>query len=239
MSRQLVGVDGCPDGWLCVVAHHGSLDATILPDLDAVLGWFGSDAIITIDVPIGLTDAGARQCDLEARKLLKPPRASSVFPAPIRPTLSARTYLEACDLHVAADGRRMSKQAYAITAKIAQVDVVLRADPTLQRRVREVHPEVCFAVWNGNSHGDRPMLHKKGRSEGRAEREALIEANWPGQRQRLSATLRACGHGWHQDDLNDAFAALWTAQRVAAGCARVLPQKPPVDRFGLTMEIVA
>lgn len=70
MNRRLVGIDGCPDGWLCVVSDGGHLDATILPDIDAVLGSFGSEALITIDVPIGLTDAGPRACDLAARKLL-------------------------------------------------------------------------------------------------------------------------------------------------------------------------
>ena len=195
MSR-LVGVDGCPDGWLCVVADGRNLDATILPDLDAVLRSFGSDAIITIDVPIGLTDAGPRSCDLEARRLLKAPRASSVFPAPVRPTLSARTYLEACTIHAAADGRRMSKQAFAILPKIVQVDAVLRGDPSLQRRVREVHPEVCFTVWNA----DQPMLHRKTRSQGREEREALIDKNWPGQRERLitaGGVDKMAPHGWH------------------------------------------
>ena len=42
-----------------------------------------------------------------------------------------------------------------------------------------------------------------------------------------------------RDDLMDAFAALWTAERVIGGNALVVPANPPVDEFGLRMEILA
>ena len=40
------------------------------------------------------------------------------------------------------------------------------------------------------------------------------------------------------DDLLDAFAALWSAQRLARGEARVLPSSPELDGTGLAMEIL-
>lgn len=40
------------------------------------------------------------------------------------------------------------------------------------------------------------------------------------------------------DDLLDAFAALWTAERILRGEARTVPRIPPEDRFGLRMEMV-
>ena len=39
-------------------------------------------------------------------------------------------------------------------------------------------------------------------------------------------------------DILDAFAALWTAERIAAGRARTLPEQPPMDDTGLPMRIV-
>jgi predicted RNase H-like nuclease len=36
---------------------------------------------------------------------------------------------------------------------------------------------------------------------------------------------------------HDAFAALWTAERIFAGTATVLPDPPPVDAVGLRMEV--
>ena len=40
------------------------------------------------------------------------------------------------------------------------------------------------------------------------------------------------------DDLNDAFAALWTARRIATGTARVLSSQS-IDKYGLRMEMWA
>jgi predicted RNase H-like nuclease len=44
--------------------------------------------------------------------------------------------------------------------------------------------------------------------------------------------------GVARDDIIDALAALWTAERIARGEARMLPPQPPVDEMGLRMEMV-
>src|SRR4029077_5268811 len=116
-------------------------------------------AVVAVDVPIGLTESGPRECDVEARRVLGAPRASSVFPAPVRACLSATTYAQACEAHHRADGRRMSRQAFGILNKIREVNEMLMRDTRLQSRVREVHPEVCFAHWNRG----KPMSHRKSR----------------------------------------------------------------------------
>jgi predicted RNase H-like nuclease len=80
------------------------------------------------------------------------------------------------------------------------------------------------------------MQNNKTKQLGRTEREGLIDAEWPGQRSRLVAEMSALD--FKQDDLNDAFAALWTAKRILLGTARVLgPQT--IDRNGLRMEMWA
>lgn len=230
---EIVGVDGCTDGWVFVVEADGQLNAGVAPDMQSLLSDLADDAIVAIDVPIGLPDSGPRNCDLEARRLLGVPRGSSVFPAPVRACLGAATYSDACAAHVSADGRRMSQQAFGILRKIREVDELLSGDPRLQDRVREVHPELCFAMWNKGT----PMLHRKSRRPGRFEREALIDSLWLGERERLRRVL--CGHRYKADDLNDAFAALWTARRIRNHEAAVLPVSPPADIRGLRMEMVA
>jgi predicted RNase H-like nuclease len=127
----------------------------------------------------------------------------------------------------------MSKQAFAILPKIKEVDGVLSQRPELQGRVREIHPEVCFAAWNAG----RAMQHRKSRPAGRAERESLIDAVWPGERERLRSELRR--FRCRADDLNDAFAALWSARRIHEGAALLFPSTPELDRFGLRMEMLA
>ena len=79
------------------------------------------------------------------------------------------------------------------------------------------------------------MAHRKATPEGQAERERLIDAEWPGQRAAILDRL----HGRFEiDDLNDAFAALWTARRIANGTAQVFGDRAP-DKFGLRMEMWA
>ncbi len=232
MNTTVAGVDGCRGGWVVVSDTHGHVDACVVRDFSAVLDTLPSDAFVAIDIPIGLTDAGPRDADRDARRLLGRVRASSVFPAPARAALAATTYSDACARHEQADGRRMSHQAFNILAKVREVDAVMASNPALQARVREASPELSFATWNGGV----PMQHRKTRPEGRNERAALIDAAWPGARARVWSVVRGLAAA---DDLHDAFATMWTARRVRDGVARAVPAVPVMDAHGLRMEIVA
>ena len=92
--------------------------------------------IVAVDIPIGLNEgyeAGGRFCDRQARKCLRG-RASSVFPAPVRPVLAASSREEACTLSRASapHGKAISKQTFAILPKIREVDELLRRRPELR-----------------------------------------------------------------------------------------------------------
>jgi predicted RNase H-like nuclease len=232
-SRTLVGVDGCRGGWLVVVHAASRLDTRVFADWPALITGVPTGALVGVDIPIGLPATGSRRCDLEARQRLKPPRGSSVFPAPVRECLREGTYSELSDSHRRIDGRGLTRQAYFLLPKIRQVDQYVMADPSRQRRIHEVHPEVSFALWNRGA----PMAHNKSKPAGRAERERLIDAVWPGERERLWAAVR--GRGCGRDDLNDALAALWTVRRIAAGDAVRMPQESELDERGVRMEITA
>ena len=131
------------------------------------------------------------------------------------------------------DGRGLTLQAFHILPKIRELDDYIVADPNRQASIFEIHPEVSFALWNDG----KPMDYNKVRSAGRSERETLIDAEWSGQRERLWAAVRDQGCG--RDDLNDAFAALWTVRRIAAGQAVRMPVVLEQDERGVRMEIVA
>jgi predicted RNase H-like nuclease len=229
----VAGVDGCTGGWVCVARNGFDVTAFIEPSMSAVIARLGGRAIVAVDVPIGLTEQGARTCDLEARKILGQPRGTSVFPAPVRAALRGRTHVEASDLHEHADGRRMTRQAFGILAKIREVDSLLVRNPRLQQTIREIHPELSFTFWNAG----QPMRHRKSRLSGRSEREVLIEKQWPGTRRKLVGQLR--GQPYKPDDLNDALAALWTAERIQSRTAERIPNGSFCDRFGLKMEMWA
>ena len=225
------GVDGCRQGWLCLEDHNGALTGHIFKSFAALLAAMPKVEIIAIDIPIGLPEQGKRDCDVAARFHLGRPRASSVFSTPVLGILHEEKYSVANLKHRDIDGRGLSRQAFAILPKIREVNVRLQPNPALQQRVREVHPEVCFAFWNWGV----PMPHRKASPEGRDERERLIDAEWPGQRLAILDCLQG---SFEYDDLNDAFAALWTARRVAQGTARVLGSQP-IDKYGLRMEMWA
>ena len=232
---QICGVDGCHAGWVAVSTGLGSgqFGWRVVPRLQDLALSLGAPQVIAVDVPIGLPDVGARPCDLEARQLLGPGRASSVFPAPIRPVLAASCHAEASAARRAVEGKGLSIQAWAIVPKIREIDDALRADPALRASVREVHPEICFYFMAGG----RPMRFSKKKLDGRAERSDLLRARFG---QAVDDALREMrGPDCAADDILDALAALWTAQRIATGEAITLPTTPGRDRFGLPMEMVA
>jgi predicted RNase H-like nuclease len=167
-----------------------------------------------------------------ARRLLGP-RASSVFPAPVRAALEGESYLDACSRSAAACGKRLSKQAFAILPKISEVDKGLRADSQLSERIREVHPEICFYFLNNK----QPMAHPKKAGQGYLDRYRLLESHFGTAIADLR--IQVPRKDAADDDLLDALVALWSAQRVRAGSHVCLPPDPPRDRFGLRMEMVA
>lgn len=232
-SGMILGADGCPAGWLCVALSDADAPkASVVPNFALLLERFQGAGCITIDIPIGLPDRGDRTCDAEARRFIKP-RSSSVFPAPGRGVLRANGYQDALARSREIDGRGISKQAFNLIPKIAEVDAALRGDAELRKVVYEIHPEVSFRVWAG-----APMAHYKKSAEGEGDRAALIEKEWPGALARCQQELAQVG-GWADDDLIDAFASLWTARRIVEGKAIQLPAVAEVDGAGLPMRMMA
>jgi predicted RNase H-like nuclease len=231
-GREVIGVDGCKAGWLAAILTGGQVRLELFPTFRELLNRTPSPDVIAVDIPIGLTESGSRPPDLAARKMLSPLRASSVFPAPLRPVAYASSYEEACRIGREIEGKALSQQAWAITPKIREVDQVIRMLPVPQAIVREVHPEVCFCVWNGGT----PMRARKSSAEGQEERRRLVESVFGPVGEYLGQFPRGVAQ---PDDVLDAFAALWTAQRILEGTAITLPPHPIGDGTGLVMEIVA
>jgi predicted RNase H-like nuclease len=231
----LLGIDGCRAGWIAAEAGapdgppHFRLFRTFA-DLAGALR--GRDAIACVDVPIGLSDAG-RRCDAEARALLGPARASSVFTPPSRSALAGTSAAEIRALNLRATGRSLSAQALGILPKIREVDAVMT--PALQERVREVHPELVFASLTDDARG---LATSKKTVRGRRDRLALLPpALAAAAPSRASRPFPAAAVAL--DDYVDALAALVTARRLARGEARGVPAGgADRDERGLAMEIV-
>jgi predicted RNase H-like nuclease len=230
---DVIGVDGCASGW--IAASRDARGAICCSHVNALVELFGNShcpRVMAVDVPIGLLERGARDCDVEARRLLGL-RRSSVFPAPIRPILTAMSQADASKIRRSVEGKGVSIQTWAIVPKIVEVDGCLRADAVRREIVREVHPEVSFFFLNG----ERPMNATKKKADGQAQRLSVLR-KWAGE-----AIVDALS--WRReldckaDDIVDALVALWTAERIACGTAISIPPKPQLDAYGLPMEMVA
>ena len=127
----------------------------------------------------------------------------------------------------------MSRQAWLISPKIREVDDLLCRNPSLQGKVREVHPEISFFFLAGK----QPMQYNNKKPEGFSERLSLLMDYFGEVVQKVLAERRPAD--FERDDVLDAFAALWTAERIIRGEAETIPKNPPVDRHGLRMAIVA
>jgi predicted RNase H-like nuclease len=233
----LAGIDGCPAGWLAVFMRSGECRIEIMPRFAEALS---RAALITVDIPIGLPERvghGGRAAENAVRPLLGA-RQSSVFSVPSRRAVYAESYAQACAaaLETSDPPRKVSKQLFNIAPKIRDVDAPLRADPAAGSRVFEVHPELAFWRLNGERALDEPKK-VKGRcyEPGLALRRALLIGG--GLPAEFVNALPPKGAG--PDDLLDALACLWVAQRLNLGEARPFPDPPPRDPFGLPMAIWA
>ncbi|MEO6124053.1 MAG: DUF429 domain-containing protein [Ilumatobacteraceae bacterium] len=221
MKHTCAGVDGCNGGWVVATRAGVHIERAISTVID-----HGYDAV-AIDMPIGMPASTARQSETEARRYLSP-RGSTVFPTPVRACLQATDYLDACAISLAERGVKLSKQSYAILPKIAEVDRALTPQHT--SRVAEAHPECSFVVMND----ERPLATKHS-ADGIAQRCALVRRHFGVE----ASALRMHGLSATLDDVLDAYAMLWTAERFAAGIHQTLPSNgDEFDERGLPMRIV-
>ena len=175
----VAGADGTPGGWAVVIMAGSRLTIRKVTALSDLFDDLPDLKIVAVDVPIGLLERykkGGRACDTAARKVLGRHRSSSVFPAPIRATLMAKSWDHACALsrNSAPQGKAISKQTYAILPKIREIDALLQTRTELRAVVREIHPEVSFAQLAG-----RPMIHPKSSKAGREERRIALGSRIP------------------------------------------------------------
>lgn len=214
---RFVGIDGCPTGWIAVAWDGaGATTAFFLPELEALTAAIPDPAVIAIDMPIVVPDL-ARSSEAALRAALGP-RRSSVFATPPHAAFDATDYATANQVARKATGKGISRQAWALVPKIREVRAWL---PSATAPVIEAHPEGSFAELLG-----APADASKKTWAGMTQRlAALAAAGFD-----LSAVDEQAARAAVTDDLLDAAAAAWTAERYHRGVARPFPLEPdPAD----------
>lgn len=204
--RVVLGLDGCPDGWVAVTLQDGAVvDVRVVARVMDALDHARPSAV-GIDMPVGLVD-GARDTDAAARALL-PGRSSSVFSTAPRAVVEGwvagriTTHAEATACSVAVSGVGLSQQAWRLVPKMAEVDALATAGTLLT----EVHPELAFATVAG------APLPRKRSWPGLVERQELLRGLGIALPTRFEGDVRAA-----PDDVVDAAVCAWVADGIALG----------------------
>lgn len=207
-----MGVDACKAGWIAVILRPDSRPearfiGTVF-DLDEA---FPNAGTIAIDIPTRIPHRDPRPSELAAKAALGP-RRHSIFITPPRKALMSQTYQEANDATKEITGKGLSRQSFALAAKILETEAWLNGRDGCP--VIEASPELCFAEMTGG-----PMPDSK--------------RTWSGLMGRVHALQRAGIHIDHiageaggkaaPDDLVDAAAAAWTARRYILDLAARYP----------------
>ena len=235
IMKKISGVDGCKGGWLAFHFDGKYWSENLFRNINELYSESDSELIL-IDIPIGLreTESSERLCDLESRKILNK-RKSSIFPAPSRLAIHCNRYREASQKNEEATGRKLSQQSFGIIPKIREVDVFIQSKEydARRKRIREVHPEICF--WGLNRSSE--MNYKKKDTLGKCERIQLlgsyikdVEKIFDKTRTRYKKKQVA------DDDILDALVCAATA--FFNSSLSTFPLVPEKDTKGIAMEIV-
>lgn len=213
----IIGIDGYPGGWVAARVDRSTSDVQwSVCEVAEIAMLLDPACTVGIDMPIGLAEAGWRDCDLLAKTELGR-AASRVFLTPPRSVLQLG--LAAPNARVQEESRRLtgqgtSRQAMGLAERILALDAALAGRAgSGTGSVIEVHPELSFAEMAG-----RPLASKKS-AAGVGERLEALSAWIPDP----AAALARAPHDVPVDDALDALACAWTAQRWGAGTGRTLP----------------
>ena len=220
-------MDGVPGGWVVASVTAGRVAWSVVDSAEAVLDVTAGCHAVGVDIPLGLpTGAVPRACDVACARRLGRAR-SSVFPAPPREVLAALTPEAARAVARQLTGRAVSLQTFHIGPKICEWDAINE----LPDGVVEVHPEVSLrALAPGLAFASKKT------ARGAGQRIAAL-SRWVDP----AVALGDLPAGARLDDVLDALAAAWSAQRWAGGTAEVLGPgsgDPQLDDRGRPMRVV-
>ena len=229
---RVSGVDGCRGGWFIVSRNieDRQLSSELLPSFQDVI--FEKSKIIAVDIPIGFlgkAQKGGRACDKQAREVLGWPRQNSIFSPPVRGALECLAYEDAlkANKRSSPEGIGISRQSFGLISKLREADALMT--PSLQRRVRESHPELCFTKLNG-----KPIKQSKKTPEGSAIRKRLLKTVGF---EEVILNVSYPRSKVQPDDILDACVLCWMAERIVMNEAKTLPSDPARDSKDLRMEI--
>ncbi len=203
---RCIGLDACPTGWVGVEIHDELVTAHYFSHVSEIqqLGTFD---VIGIDIPIGLSSIGHRDCDVEGKNLLGR-RSSTLFHVPVRASLEAASPEEASVISKSITGLGVSRQSYGLREKIFEVEGWMESTGIT---AFEVHPELSFRACTG-----APIPESKKTWAGMVARSTALGKVGI----RLDDAPSSVGARAQVDDMLDAGIVAWSATRIASNTAQ-------------------
>jgi predicted RNase H-like nuclease len=212
-AARVVGADACVGGWVAVALAAGRVARVwVGASLAALLIDEPAATAVGVDLPLGGVPGGWRSTDREAKRLLGSQHAK-VFAVPPRPVWDEPTYAAANARCRAITGAGLSVQAYRLVPKMLEAERYRDAGP---HALYEIHPELVFALLAGGL-----LPYGKKTWNGQAARRALLAEVGVV----LADDLPEVGEV-PANDVLDAAAVAWGANRIASGVARCIPDPP-------------
>lgn len=209
---SIAGIDRWRGGWIIARQDRaeGAVELAVANDATAAIDLTSRSRVVAVDMPMALPVEGQRAAEQELRKALGS-SARSVFTSPTRAAIGAASQSEATELNRANGGPGISAQAWGLAGSIRELRSTLASHPNRQRWF-ETHPETAFALLNGG-----PALASKRSARGVGERLQLLRPILP----KVDQLLVAAPLKVPVDDVLDALAALWSANRIANAAAQI------------------
>lgn len=202
----VAGVDGWSGGWVAVIATDAASTIVVTETFADMVIATADCATVGVDMPMWLPASGIRDGDEQLRSELLTGRTSTLFWTPTRVVLDhLDSHADAVVANKAVGGKGPSAQGFALMKKVVEVRAAARNERP--RRHYEVHPESSFSAMNG----DIALVSKRS-AAGVGARLKLLAGDFPDVLDRLDGAPPKVPI----DDVLDAYAAAWTARRIAA-----------------------
>jgi predicted RNase H-like nuclease len=222
MSRIVAGIDGFEERWLVVILQDGCFaGAHVFDSLSDAAKALKDAVVLAVDTPIGFPREGyGRAAERAAEKLVES-RRRSVFSTLPRPVYLEANYDTAKVIAKELTGKSVSRQSHGMRLKMLEAVELQEREP----RLIEVHPEVSFRALAG-----RPLDYAKTTWGGFVvRRQLLCDAGIVIPSDLGSGDDATDPAEAGIDDVLDAAAAAWTADRHARGLAQRLPDSSTPD----------
>lgn len=233
-----VGIDGCRGGWIAVNIMDTGFEVELYKSIEEICSKYADSNSLLVDMPIGLPeDVKDIRPDSKARTYLSG-RTSCIFNTPCRQAVYEEEYFKASQINKDYLGKGLSKQSFAISNQIREIDEFLKKVPEFKGKLRESHPEICFAVLATKDDFYLPLYNSKHAEDGFWDRVEVLEEFYDQTREFVSYISSHPVLMSHQVDCMDALCLAVSGLLGLNNGFTSIPDAPAKDARDLNMEIV-